>query len=85
MVARPPGPDGSSPKRALPDYHRPAPKTAGDTLLWVPRVALFPVYFVTEYAVRQPLGALLRVAEKGNWNPRRSAICSPSGRTTTSA
>lgn len=66
-AARPPGPGGSSPKRPLPDYHRPAPTSTGDALLWVPRVALFPLYFVTEYAVRQPLGALMRVAEKGNW------------------
>ncbi|MEO7329108.1 MAG: BamA/TamA family outer membrane protein [Minicystis sp.] len=58
---------GSSPKRALPAYHRPAPDSAGDALLWVPRVALFPLYFITEYALRQPLGALVRVAEKGNW------------------
>ncbi len=64
---RPPGPGRSSPKRALPEYHQPAKATAGDALLWVPRVALFPVYFVTEYAVRQPLGALMRAAEKGNW------------------
>ncbi|MEJ7728883.1 MAG: BamA/TamA family outer membrane protein [Polyangiaceae bacterium] len=31
--------------------------SAGEVLLWVPRVALFPVYVVSEYVVRKPLGA----------------------------
>jgi hypothetical protein len=58
-----------SPKRALPDYDgRPAPPpTAGDVLIWVPRVVLSPVYVVSEHVVRRPLGALTTAAERGRW------------------
>lgn len=49
----------ADPKRDLPDYdgRGPEPTTAGDVLLWVPRVALFPLYATTELLVRQPIGA----------------------------
>lgn len=52
--------------RPLPDYSgRPAPATTpGDVLLWVPRVILFPVYVVTEYVIRAPLGFLIAGAER---------------------
>jgi hypothetical protein len=67
LPPRPPGPSGTSAKRKLPDYGHPEPTTAGDALIWVPRVALFPLYFVTEYGIRQPLGALVKAAESGHW------------------
>lgn len=59
-------------ERAVPDYDGRGedPTTAGEVLLWVPRVVLYPAYFVAEYVVRLPLGALLtwieeeRVAER---------------------
>ncbi|HEY0477277.1 MAG TPA: hypothetical protein VGD37_07115, partial [Kofleriaceae bacterium] len=35
--------------------------------LWIPRVALSPLYFVNEYVVRRPLGALVTVAERRHW------------------
>ncbi|MEO7327244.1 MAG: hypothetical protein ABI193_01610, partial [Minicystis sp.] len=61
--------DESPPKRALPAYDgRPAVgTTAGDVLLGIPRALLFPVYVVTEYVLRRPLGALTRAAERGHW------------------
>ncbi|WP_437479187.1 BamA/TamA family outer membrane protein [Sorangium sp. So ce1014] len=58
-----------SAKRALPDYDgRPDEgASAGDALLWVPRVAFFPAYLVSEYLVRRPLGYLTVAAEQGEW------------------
>ena len=57
------------PRRDVPNYRQldPAPATAGDALIWVPRVVLLPGYLVTEYAVRVPVGAFSTAAEKGNW------------------
>jgi hypothetical protein len=40
--------------------------SAGEVLLWVPRVALFPVYVVSEYVVRKPLGAATVWVEQNN-------------------
>lgn len=59
----------TSPKRAVPDYDgRGEPKTtAGDVALWVPRVVFSPVYLLTEYAVRRPLGWLISTAERNQW------------------
>ncbi len=59
----------SSPKRAMPDYDgRGEPKTtAGDVALWVPRVIFSPVYFVTEFMIRRPLGWFITTAEQKQW------------------
>lgn len=67
--APPAPPGGESPKRALPDYdgRGPEPTTAGDVGLWVPRVLFSPVYFLTEYVIRRPLGWLISTAEKNQW------------------
>jgi hypothetical protein len=53
-------------KRRLPDYdgrggpyERPSRKA-----LWVPRLLLSPLYFVSEFVVRRPLGAAVTAAEK---------------------
>jgi len=52
----------------LPDYDgrggRGQPTTFGQGALWVPRVLLFPVYLVTEYVVRRPLGYAITAAER---------------------
>lgn len=54
-------------KRALPDYDgRKEPTTPGDVALWVPRVILSPLYLVSEYMIRRPLGALITAAERSN-------------------
>lgn len=57
-------------KRAVPDYDgRGEPATTpGEVLLWVPRVILFPLYVVSEYAVRKPLGWLTTTAEANEWS-----------------
>lgn len=59
----------TSPKRALPDYdgRGEPPTTAGDVALWVPRVVLSPIYFVTEFVIRRPLGWLITTAERKQW------------------
>ena len=57
-----------SPKRKLPDYGNRGkdPTTVGDVVIWVPRVILSPVYLVTEYGIRWPLGHLIAAAERAN-------------------
>jgi Omp85 superfamily domain len=68
--SRPPAGSGTqSPKRQLPDYSgRGAPETtAGDVALWIPRVILSPLYLVSEYVVRRPLGWLITTAERKQW------------------
>jgi len=52
-------------KRKLPDYDgRDLPDSTGRKLLWIPRVLLFPVYVVSEYGIRWPLGKLISGAEQ---------------------
>jgi hypothetical protein len=55
-----------SPDRPIPDYRgRPSPPpTAGEVVLWVPRIVLSPLYFVTEYVLRKPLAAAIPAAER---------------------
>ena len=57
---------GRPEKRPVPDYdgRGEAPKTTTDTLLWIPRIALFPLWFVSEYLVRRPLGAVVTAVER---------------------
>lgn len=53
-------------KRRVPDYdNRPSRQASfARHLLWVPRVALFPLYLVSEYVVRRPLGFVVTNAER---------------------
>ena len=53
-------------KRQLPDYDgRGGPRqTPGQKALWVPRLLLSPLYFVSEFLVRRPLGFVITAAEK---------------------
>ena len=57
-----------SPKRELPDYDNrgPEPTTAGDVLIWIPRILFAPIYFVTEYVLRWPLGVGISAAERSD-------------------
>ena len=69
-ATKPQAPAGPpSAPRDLPAYDgRPPPATtAGEVLLWIPRVVFFPVHVVTEYVVRRPLGFLTVAAERGKW------------------
>jgi hypothetical protein len=63
---RPPPPKPEPPKREVPDYDgRPDEGvTAGDVLLALPRVVLFPVRLVVDYGVRRPIGAAIVGAER---------------------
>lgn len=65
----PPGPDGTSPTRPMPDYDgRGTPRTtAGDVLLWIPRILFSPLYLVSEYLIRRPLGWFITTAEQKQW------------------
>lgn len=55
-------------ERELPDYDgREDPTTAGDVLIWVPRVILSPLYFVSEFVIRRPLGWFVTTAEEKKW------------------
>ena len=66
-AAAPPASPEGSPKRALPDYDgREEETTAGDVLLWVPRVALYPAYLASEYLVRRPIGAFTVAFEQAD-------------------
>jgi hypothetical protein len=58
----------SQPSRPTPDYDgrgsKGQPTTPGQVALWVPRVILFPLYVVSEYVVRRPLGYAITAAER---------------------
>jgi hypothetical protein len=60
---------GTPPKRPHPDYEGREPESHAteDALLFVPRVVLFPIYLVAEYAVAVPVGALATTAEEKQW------------------
>lgn len=55
-------------ERPVPDYdgREDPPPDAGEVVLWVPRVVLYPVYLVTEYLVRWPLGTFATWFEREN-------------------
>jgi len=55
--------------RDVPDYDNLGedPTTAGDVLIWVPRILMSPFYLVSEFVVRRPLGALVTTAELNDW------------------
>jgi hypothetical protein len=57
-------------KRQPPDYGSPRDDRGAEALLWVPRVALFPLWVVSEYGLRKPIGAFVRVAEREQWPAR---------------
>ena len=60
-------------KRKLPDYdgRGGTPQTPGQKALWVPRILLSPLYFVSEFVIRRPLGAAITAAEKARSEERR--------------
>ncbi len=59
-------PQPNDSKRDLPDYDgRGGPhQTPGQKALWVPRILLSPLYFVSEFVIRRPLGFAITAAEK---------------------
>ena len=55
-----------TPPRVVPDYdgRGSEPTTPGEVALWVPRIIFSPIYFVTEFVLRRPLGAAISAAER---------------------
>lgn len=53
-------------RRELPDYdgREDARPTAGRRLLWIPRIVMAPVWVVTEFLLRRPLGYLVTNVEE---------------------
>jgi hypothetical protein len=60
-ISAPPGT-----RRAVPDFQGPRPESpsAGQVLVWVPRVVLLPAYVVFEGVIRQPLVLTTRAIEE---------------------
>lgn len=58
-VDQPPLPSGQ--QRPLPNYdgREDEPVDAGDVLIWIPRAVFSPVYLVSEYVLRWPLGQIV--------------------------
>lgn len=53
--------------RVPPDYDsRPSEPSAPSGALWVPRVVLFPLWAVSEFVIRRPLGWITTEAERAN-------------------
>lgn len=67
-------PIDSNRERELPDYdgRGDEPTDAGDVAIWVPRILFSPLYLISEYVIRRPLGALVTAAEKNKW-PEKAA------------
>ena len=61
-------PAASSPPRPLPDYGgRPDAEPPGDGAgVWVARVFLAPLYLISEFVLRRPLGAATVAAERAD-------------------
>ncbi len=61
------------PPRDVPNYdgREVAPRTAGERLLWIPRILVAPLYFVTEFVLRRPLSGMSRLAEQSSSDPLR--------------
>jgi hypothetical protein len=65
-----PLPPGDS-RRPKPDYAKERRGTsASQALLWIPRAVFFPLYVVTEYGIRQPVGAAVTFAERHHLRAR---------------
>jgi Omp85 superfamily domain len=58
----------SDAERTAPDYDNRGddPTTAGDVLLWAPRIVFSPLYLISEYVIRRPAGALTTFIESEN-------------------
>jgi hypothetical protein len=67
------------PRRTLPDYDNrpPPPPSAGEVAAWIPRVVFFPLYAVTEYVIRAPLGYVTTQLERAHVIDRLDRIMHP--------
>jgi len=48
------------------DGREPEPTSAGEVLIWVPRALFYPLYLVTEYVIRAPIGWAVSSAEEAD-------------------
>ncbi len=58
--------------KAVPDPpidadRKPEKRNVEDQILWLPRLALSPLYLVSEYVLRRPFGWFIRLAERKGW------------------
>jgi hypothetical protein len=53
-------------RREVPDYdgRPPAPPTAGEAFIWIPRALLLPVHLTAEYLLRRPVVAAIRYGDE---------------------
>ena len=65
-ASKPVAPPAEGAKRRQTDYDNrdEIEESFGRKLLWIPRIVLFPVYVVSEYVIRWPLGKLISGAER---------------------
>jgi Omp85 superfamily domain len=54
-------------KRPVQDYGAPKDGSVEEVVLWAPRVVLFPLWLTSEFVLRRPIGALVKVAEREQW------------------
>jgi hypothetical protein len=66
-------------RRVVPDYDNrpPPPSSAGEVAAWVPRVLLFPLYAITEYGIRAPVGYVTTQLERTHVIDRLDRIMHP--------
>ncbi|MDF2693409.1 MAG: hypothetical protein K0S65_1792 [Labilithrix sp.] len=62
-----PGRAAAEGKRPVQDYGAPKDGSAEEVLMWGPRVVLFPLWLTSEFVLRRPIGALVKVAEREQW------------------
>ncbi|MEM9194718.1 MAG: hypothetical protein AAGF12_36400, partial [Myxococcota bacterium] len=61
----PPNRANDGPRREVPNYDgREDYTTAGEVLLWIPRILVSPLYLVTEFVIRRPLGFMVTGLEE---------------------
>jgi hypothetical protein len=61
-------PIGNDEEREAPDYdgRGDEPTTAGDVFVWIPRTIFMPVYLVSEYVLRWPIGKLVSAIDEND-------------------
>ncbi|MCA9608459.1 MAG: hypothetical protein KC619_22800, partial [Myxococcales bacterium] len=60
--------DGADARRERPDYsgRGDPPRDPADDVLWIPRILFSPLYVISEYLLRQPIGAIVTEIERSH-------------------
>ena len=71
--------EGSPAKERTPAYYRgrTEPRAASVALEWIPRVIFYPVYFISEYAVRRPIYAVAGWIDRHHVVPTIDKVFNP--------